>query len=264
MVFSELELLQGLLIPSANNFAEILANWDSGSVSAFLQKMNAEARSLGMTNTTYADASGFSPGSTSTPQDQLILARAAMQDPVFAQVVGTAQARLPGIGLVNNVNQLLGQEGVIGIKTGFTEEAGGNLLFAARRQVAGQPVDIVGAILGLADRPAAFEATRRLLGPLAQGLQFAKVVSAGQSVATIKPAWSGAVDIVAAEDVQMLFWPGMTLETRVEIDSLKAGTPAETRVGWLNLRLGEQERRIPLKLARELPKAGLVWRLTRT
>ena len=264
MVLSELELLQGMLVPSANNFAEILANWDAGSVAAFVQKMNAEARALGMTNTTYADTSGFSPASVSTAMDQLMLARVAMQNPVFAQIVGTPQVRLPGIGLVSNVNELLGKDGVVGIKTGFTEEAGGNLVFAAKRQVNGREVDIIGAVLGQSDRPAAFEATRRVIAPLAQGLQFATLVAAGQPVATIDPPWAGAVEVVAAEEVQLLFWPGLTLETSVEFDPLQEGMKADTQVGWLTVRVGEQERRVPLKLSKEVPKAGMVWKLTRT
>jgi D-alanyl-D-alanine carboxypeptidase (penicillin-binding protein 5/6) len=264
MSFSQLQLLQGLLVPSANNFAEMLAIWDAGSVAGFVQKMNAEAQALGMTNTTYADASGFSAANVSTPQDQLILARQAMTNPVFAQIVSMPQVTLPGIGVRSNVNQLLGQEGVIGIKTGMTDEAGGNLLFAARKQVGTKQVDIVGAVFGQADRPAAFEATRRILAPLGQTLQLTRVVAAGQEVAVVDPAWSGRVQVVAGEDVQLLFWPGMTLETQVEMDPLKAGMRADTQVGWLNLRLGEQERRVPLKLAQDLPGAGVVWKLTRT
>ncbi|HXH22338.1 MAG TPA: D-alanyl-D-alanine carboxypeptidase [Dehalococcoidia bacterium] len=264
MSFTQLELLQGLLVPSANNFAEILAVWDAGSVQAFVQKMNAEARALGMASTTYADPSGFSSGSVSTPQDQLVLARAAMQNPVFAQIVAMPSVRLPGIGLVNAVNQLIGQDGVVGIKTGFTEEAGGNLLFVARRQVGGQQVEVIGAVMGQADRPAAFEATRRILAALGQGLQFARVVASGQPVATLDPEWSGPVDVVVAEDVQMLLWPGMTLEASVELNQVRGGMRAGTEVGTLVLRLGEQERRVPLTLARDLPKAGVLWRLTRT
>jgi D-alanyl-D-alanine carboxypeptidase (penicillin-binding protein 5/6) len=264
MSFTQLEILQGLLVPSANNFAEILAAWDAGSVPAFVQKMNAEARALGMTSTTYADVSGFSPASVSTPQDQLILARAAMQNPVFAQTVAMPTVRLPGIGVVNAVNQLIGQDGVVGIKTGFTEEAGGNLLFAARRQVNGQQVEVIGAVMGQADRPAAFQATRQVLGALGQGLQFLRVMAAGQPVATLDSEWSGEVDVVVAEDVVMLHWPGMTLESSVELGDLKPGMKADTQVGTLVLRLGEQERRIPLKLAEELPAAGILWRLTRT
>ena len=264
MTFSEFEMLEGMLIPSANNFAEMLAAWDAGSQAAFVQKMNAEAQALGMTNTRYADASGFSSSSVSTALDQLALERQLMQNPVFAQIVAMPQARLPGVGLVTNVNELLGQDGIIGIKTGFTEDAGGNLAFAARKTIGLQQVDIIGAVLGQVDRPAAFDATRRILSQLSQSLQLAKVVPAGLAVATINPAWGDKIDIVAGADAQMLYFPGMTLESTVEIDSLKAPLRAGDQVGWLNLKLGEQTQRVPLKLAADLPKAGIVWKLTRT
>ena len=60
------QLLEGLLIPSGNNYASLLARWDSGSIEAFVAKMNAKAASLGMTHTHYADASGISPQSSGT------------------------------------------------------------------------------------------------------------------------------------------------------------------------------------------------------
>jgi D-alanyl-D-alanine carboxypeptidase (penicillin-binding protein 5/6) len=260
---SQYELLQGLLIASANNFAEVLAVWDAGSVTAFVDKMNNEARSLGLTATSYADPSGFSAGSTSTAYDQLALARIAMENPVFAEIVGMRQARLPGIGQISAVNQLLGTDGIVGIKTGFTEEAGGNLAFASQRQAGNLPVTIIGVVLGQTTRPLAFDATRRLLGFLAQSLQPARVVAAGQPVATIKPGWGDTVQIVVAEDVQLLLWPGMTLEASFEFDEVKAPLSAGDQVGWLNLRLGEQERRVALNLAQDLPKAGMIWRLSR-
>src|SRR5262245_61060910 len=62
---NEYELLQGLLVASANNFAEILAAWDAGTLQAFVMKMNDEARALGMNNTSYSDPSGFFATSTS-------------------------------------------------------------------------------------------------------------------------------------------------------------------------------------------------------
>jgi serine-type D-Ala-D-Ala carboxypeptidase (penicillin-binding protein 5/6) len=260
---TQLQLLQGALIPSANNYAEILANWDAGSVEAFVQKMNAEAQALGMANTRYADPSGFHPGNTSTPQDQLLLARAAMQNPVFASIVGTQSLQLPSAGTVTNVNQLLGIDGVVGIKTGMTEEAGGNLAFAARREVSGQSVEVVGVVLGQFDRPAAFTATRAILQSLYANLQVSRVIEQGQAFASIQTEWGEDVDVVVSEDVQALVWPGMTMKTNVEFEDISPGKRAGDQVGWLNVAVGEQAQRVPLVLAEDLPEASLIWRLTR-
>jgi D-alanyl-D-alanine carboxypeptidase (penicillin-binding protein 5/6) len=121
---TELELLQGLLVPSGNNYAYMLAAWNSGSVEAFVERMNAEAASLGMTSTRYADPSGLSPATVSTARDQLKLAEAAMADPVFAGIVALKQVTLPAAGVQYNVNSLLVRDDLVGIKTGWTEEAG--------------------------------------------------------------------------------------------------------------------------------------------
>ncbi|HKB32611.1 MAG TPA: D-alanyl-D-alanine carboxypeptidase, partial [Candidatus Dormibacteraeota bacterium] len=115
---SELQLLQGMLIPSANNFSETLARWDAGSVDAFVAKMNDRAANLHLTHTKFVDTSGANPGTVSTPSDLMTLGMSAMKQVVFAQVVGMASAELPVAGTVYNVDGVLGQSGIIGIKTG--------------------------------------------------------------------------------------------------------------------------------------------------
>ena len=262
-VLTELQLLQGMLIPSANNYAEIAAVWDAGSIEAFVDKMNAEAQALGMASTIYDDASGFSDLTVSTAADQLLLERAVMQNPVFAQIVAMPEVDLPVAGTVSNVNELLGVGGVVGIKTGQTEAAGGNLAFAARRDVSGQPIEVIGAILNQADHQAAFDGTISLLNSLNTSLQVLRVVPSGQPIGTVDPPWGEPVSIVVAQDVTMIVWPGMTLEQIVELDSIEAGQKAGAQVGWLTVRLGEQEQRVPLTLAADLPGAGLSYKLTR-
>lgn len=263
VVLTQLQLLQGMLIPSANNYAEIAARWDSGTVPAFVEKMNRTAQELGMTNTRYVDVSGYESGSRSTAADVLIIARAAMANPVFAQIVGTKSIRLPTAGTVNNVNELLGIDGVVGIKTGTTEDAGGNLAFAAKREASGVQIEVVGVVLGQKDRPAAFTATRTILNSINSGLQVTRAIPAGQPVGQADPAWGDEVDIIVNEDVMMLIWPGMTMTTTVEIENVPAEGKAGDQVGWLNVKIGDQEARVPLTLARDLDGAGIAWKLTR-
>jgi hypothetical protein len=68
---TELQALQALLLPSANNIAAVLARWDAGSADRFVARMNATARSLGMTQTRYTDPSGFDDATVSTAADQV-------------------------------------------------------------------------------------------------------------------------------------------------------------------------------------------------
>lgn len=144
---SEYEMLVGMLLPSANNLADTLAVWAFGSLAEYRTAATQLVRSLGMTSTTVGtDASGFSSSTTSTVQDLTLLAAAAVRDPVIAEIVARDHATLSGVGVVFNTNSLLGRPGVVGLKTGTTDEAGGVFLFAARVGAAGRLV--VGAVQG--------------------------------------------------------------------------------------------------------------------
>jgi D-alanyl-D-alanine carboxypeptidase (penicillin-binding protein 5/6) len=147
-LLSERQALEALLLPSANNVAALLAVHAAGSVGAFVAEMNAAAAELGMHETHYTDPSGFEETTVSTAADQLKLARAAMADPAFAEIVAMPAAVLPVAGEVPNLNQLIGHEGFVGIKTGSHQAAGGCLLFARRIQVDGRERTMLGAVLG--------------------------------------------------------------------------------------------------------------------
>jgi D-alanyl-D-alanine carboxypeptidase (penicillin-binding protein 5/6) len=145
---TERQALEALLLPSADNMAWILARWDAGSQSAFTARMNAAARSLGMTATAYTDPSGLDPSTTSTAADQVRLGMAAMQVPALAAITAESTAVVPVAGVIRNTNALLGQDGIVGLKTGSTQAAGGCLLVAAWQQVDGHNVLIVAATFG--------------------------------------------------------------------------------------------------------------------
>ena len=145
---SERQALEALLLPSADNMAWILARWDAGSQAAFTAKMNATARRLGMTATSYTDASGLDSSTTSTAADQVRLGMAAMQVPALAAIVGMPTAVVPVAGPVRNTNTLLGQDGIVGLKTGSTQAAGGCILVAAWSQAGGRKTLIVAATFG--------------------------------------------------------------------------------------------------------------------
>jgi D-alanyl-D-alanine carboxypeptidase (penicillin-binding protein 5/6) len=145
---TERQALQALLLPSANNIAAVLARWDSGSTDRFVARMNATARSLGMTHTRYTDPSGYDDGTVSTAADQVRVVDRAMHLPVFASIVATPSATLPVAGTVDNTNTLLGHGGFVGVKTGSTDAAGGCFAFRAIRWIDGKRTTITGVVLG--------------------------------------------------------------------------------------------------------------------
>ena len=145
---TERQALQALLLPSANNIAAVLARWDAGSVNHFLARMNAVARSLGMTHTRYTDPSGYDDATVSTAADQVRVVVQAMRLPVFASIVATPSAMLPVAGTVRNTDTLLGQDGFVGVKTGSDDAAGGCFAFRAIRWIDGKRTTITGVVLG--------------------------------------------------------------------------------------------------------------------
>lgn len=142
-VLSTWQLLEALLLPSGADAAFTLARAYGPGWPAFVRKMNAEARRLGLTGTHFANFDGL-PWPTeystySTPRSLLRLAAAAMAEPAFATIVGQRRhgiartRRHHGYGWQNTNLLLRHYRGAIGIKTGFTLGAGYCLLFAARR-----------------------------------------------------------------------------------------------------------------------------------
>ncbi|GAA5190147.1 hypothetical protein GCM10023322_44610 [Rugosimonospora acidiphila] len=234
-MLTERQALTALLLPSANNMAYILARWDAGDQATFVAKMNQTAKQLRMDHTHYTDPSGFLDSTVSTAADQVALARAAMALPALAQIVAMPQATVPVAGLVKNVNTLLGQDGIVGVKTGNTDQAGGCLVFAADTVVDGHRLRVYGAVLGSGPQlDDAFAASSRLLQVGLGVLKQYRAVRAGQLVATVQGPLGSSTTLVAAKDLDVIGWPGLSyrLDTKATVPDRIA---AAVGVGKLRL-----------------------------
>jgi D-alanyl-D-alanine carboxypeptidase (penicillin-binding protein 5/6) len=145
---TERQALEALLTQSANDVAYTLAVWDAGSIDAFVVKMNALATSLGDTDTHYVDASGYDPQTVSSASDVLRMAAVGMAIPTFADIVGMTQVTLPLAGTLHNIVSQIGVGGVIGVKSGYTSQAGACLVLAANRLIDGRTLLVLVAVTG--------------------------------------------------------------------------------------------------------------------
>lgn len=134
-------LAAGMLMASGNDAANAAAVRVAGSISAFVELMNAKAAELGLSNTHFETPSGLDGDSHySTAYDMAILAKAALDDPDFAAICGTADTKIsygnpPYQRWISNHNRLLRTlEGATGVKTGFTKKAGRCLVSSAERE----------------------------------------------------------------------------------------------------------------------------------
>jgi D-alanyl-D-alanine carboxypeptidase (penicillin-binding protein 5/6) len=266
---TERQALEGLLLPSGDNIATLLARWDAGSEAAFVGKMNALARALGLTHTRYTDASGVQARTISTAGDQVRLAIVALKLRVFRQIVAMTQVTLPVAGRQYNVDGLLGRDGIVGVKTGSTSRAGGCFVFAAHERLAGRSVTVVGAVLHqLATRTqpsiieAAFDASTDLLASTRHHLLKLHVVRRGATLAWVKTAWSDRVAVRAAGSASLVGWPGLPIRASIVSRHLAAPLNAGQGVGTAVVTAGEQRVRVRLVVSRAVPGASLAWRLT--
>lgn len=260
----ERQLLEGMLIPSGNNLANLLARWDSGSIEAFVAKMNTRAAALGMRSSHFADPSGFAAQTVGTPADLVLAGEALMARPVLAQIVSEAQVDLPVAGTVYNVDYALGRRGIVGIKTGSAPKAGACFLFAAATVVGGRQVIVFGAVMGEPTLDDAFAASEALIGSVLPGLELVPVVSASEAVAEYRAPWGSRTGIVAAKDISLVSWPGLLLHRRVASPAANAPLADGAAAGVLSAWVGTgAPQSVSLLTDGPLYAPGNFWRLTR-
>ncbi|HXA28276.1 MAG TPA: hypothetical protein VN193_05955 [Candidatus Angelobacter sp.] len=265
---TERQLLLGLLLPSANNFADTLGRWTSGSVDGFVAQLNATAARMGMSHTHFADPSGFSPDTVSSASDLVLLGGAVLQVPALAALVATQSAKLPDGTPLENLDALLGTvPGWLGIKTGSTPQAGGCLLFAARRDVgSGVMVTMVGAVLDQTDLAAAMDAAK---SAVESGYSGYGVVPAAQPIdvnGQVTTQWD-AQSYVRAEprnskSIAVRMGAQIVLTTRRF--AVEPGAVAGARVAVVDglvVQTGERLQWVVL-LDNDLPGPSFWWRLT--
>ncbi|MGW5655495.1 D-alanyl-D-alanine carboxypeptidase [Streptomyces humi] len=267
------EALESILIASANNVARLLARWDAGSEKSFVAKMNTTAKQLGMTNTTYTDPSGLTNSTVSTAVDQVKLAKAAMaSEPVFREVA--AMMSYDDYKGVNhgNWNQLVGHNNVVGIKTGTTTSALGNLVFAAKKDVNGETRTVIGAVIrqpanagnGNSILKAALNAGDQLIQAAQGALKAATIYKKGAVVGYVDDGLGGRTPVVATKDVTAVGWSGLKVKLTFAADDVPHTAKAGTKVGTLTVGDGSGSAvQVPVALQKDLTEPGFTSRLTR-
>ncbi|KOU31233.1 penicillin-binding protein [Streptomyces sp. WM6368] len=280
--FSQQDMLKMLMIPSGNNVARLLARWDSGtdSEAAFVAKMNAAAKELGMTSTTYSDPSGLDAGTVSTAADQLKLAEAVMKDETFRSIVALPNATIKGLSQrLENNNILLNTQGlsIRGIKTGSSTPAGGTLMWAAYKSIGDETPLILGTLMDqraegpdedggnslklvLANSKTIIEAVRTALASV-------PVIRKGDVVGHVDDGLGGRTPLVAAKDLNVIGVPGQ--QVKLSLGPAAGGGPLPhtakdgAEVGVLTVGSGEGAKSVPVAVKGALVEPSFGTRLTR-
>jgi D-alanyl-D-alanine carboxypeptidase (penicillin-binding protein 5/6) len=259
---TEYQALQALMLPSANNMAEILARWAFGSIDDYLAFVNPFTKTLGLQNTTIADASGYDPSTQSTAVDLTKLAEIAMNHPVLSEIAAQAQVTLPVAGTVYNVNNFLGSHDIVGIKTGNTDEAGGCYMFAARRTIEGTPVTIVGVIMGAQNRSQAMDDSLPLIDETFKGFASTKPVQTGQIVGMVSQTRGIQVPVSVKQAVPVLAWAGQTPKIEMTTQNIGRTVRSGDEVGTLTVFVGNMRFSTALVAGGDIQSRSLLWRIT--
>lgn len=256
------QLLELMLLPSANNYAIAYAHSIFGDDAGFADAASAWAERQGLASVRVVEPSGLSPENVSTASDLVRLARMALADPLVSEIVAERSAEIPGIGTIESTNPLLGIPGVVGLKTGTTFSAGYNLLAAQRDAGDGdrEPIAIV-AVLGRDSSAARAEDAQEALGSAAGALQSVAMVGEGEELGAIT-TWSGErVGLLASTGVQTGLLPGEAARRTVELGPVGAG-PAGSPAGEVRIGAPRGIDPVPIVTSAAIREPGLWWRLS--
>lgn len=262
---TQYQMLQAVMLPSANNMADTLAKWAFGSLKNYAAFADNYAKHLGATNTTIgSDASGLSPDSVSNAHDLVLFGQAAMQNPVLAEIVAQKSvADFPVVGSITNVNFLLGRSGIVGIKTGNSDEAGGVFLGASKTTVDGASVTIITAYAGANNLYQSLESSVKLINSANANFATTTLLKAGAVVGSYQQPWGERVPVTVQKAVTVTAWKGMKLAADVRLNSITATARRGNQVGNVSVAASgiAKATTTPLVLASDVSSPSFVWRL---
>jgi D-alanyl-D-alanine carboxypeptidase (penicillin-binding protein 5/6) len=258
---SQYQALQAMLLPSANNFADTLAIWAFGSIENYNDYANTYVKQLGMNDTKVVDASGFSPKTLSTAKDLIILGSKALSNPVLSEIVSQDSAKIPVAGKITNVNWLLGERGVNGIKTGNTREAGGCFLASAKQTFDGKDIEVISAVISAPNVNQAITDSGLLVSSMSGGFVNKVGIKDKQVIGYYNVPWAGSVKAVARSNISILSWKGKGGEIISRLNSAAAGQVKGSITGSVTYAVGEKKSSTPVVLSQNIAEPSWLWRI---
>lgn len=260
--WTQLEMLQALILGSSNNHADTLARWAYGSVDDYLVAANAWLAGKGLAGITVADATGLSADSRGTAADVARLAALVQAEPVIAEILANPPSALVNNRGVSNTTAYLAEEGVTGISRSYTDEAGVCLLFTATVPApeGGEALDFSAVLLGAPDYDTLEADVHALLASAEGGAGTVPLIEKGASYGEFTTPWGATASAIAMTAQERLAWAAQDAGLTVELDTLSTATLG-TVVGSVTVSTAGGEQHSRLQLDRAITDPGPAWRL---
>ncbi len=258
------EIIQGIVVQSGNDASVAIAETLAGTEEAFAQQMTQKARDLGMTDTTFKNASGLpDSGHITTVRDLAVLAQRMIADhPERYQVYSQREFTYNNIKQANRNRLLWADPSVDGMKTGHTEAAGYCLISTAQR---GER-RIISVLVGAESESTRAEESLKLLNWAFQNFDTVKLVDAGKAAIEAR-VWEGTTETASLGTTQAIWLTiprGKTGDVQLVAkrpDPLLAPLEAGQRVGTLTLTVDAKPLRVlPLNVLTSVEQAGFLGR----
>jgi D-alanyl-D-alanine carboxypeptidase (penicillin-binding protein 5/6) len=260
---SEHDAIETMLVVSACNYSEAMADWAFGSTGGFVSAAKKWLAANGMTHTTMVESTGIDARNTSTPSDLITLGKLAMANPVVAEIVAKQGLDVPFLTGMPSTNTLLGTDGVDGIKTGTLDDYGTDLLFSAKVPVTGleKPPTVIGVVLGGGTRESVNDDVTRLIDSLKAGFHEVVVAEDDEKVGTYTTPWGASATMVLGSSASVFTYSDAKITSTMTTTTVKTGKDGE-KVGSVTWKAGTSTVTVPVLLKGSIPPPTAWWRLT--
>ncbi len=255
---TEYQLIEGILLGSAGNYTDLLAESIWPNDAAYATAAHAWLKKVGITDITVVEPTGIDWGNTATPAALVKLSEIAMQNPVVAEIAAKPEAEIPGAGKVENTNGIIRDPGVVGLKTGRLD--GYNLLSAKNVPVGDETVLAHAVVLDQTSYDERDDASRSLYDQLEKAMEPVVAVAKGTVVGSISTLWGSSTDVITDADASVSLWQQQATVSK----HLRLGDEwvAGSSVGTLTATGTTGDDTVELRLAGELDPPSFWWRLT--
>lgn len=260
VVYTERELLEIMLIDSAGNYAVTIGNWAFGSEEALVTAMRAWLDANGFPGVSVVEPTGRDAANTASAADLLRLGELALADPTLSAIVAIPSIEIHDVGVVENSNKLLGENGVDGIKTGTLNTFGANLLFSLDLAVGSESIPLVGVVLGAATHAELNGAVRTLITQVQAGYHEVPLIAEGDRIGEYTTPWDTTTSAVAAESASIVVWGDTPITATADVDPIRLADKGST-AGSITFTAGPRTVAVPLVLSAAVDDPGPWWRL---